>query len=161
MTPAQRAALEALVGREITADEAAQLDTLLDPDNRNDVSIAALLSVGRWRYADTRRMEVGFVGSYPGGPIEGDAVLGTLERHAESQAPTARIVGRALRAMRVEPGLNLGDPSLHAMLDLLAPAVLSVQQVDDIKAMARVPHPVVVREVSRALNVAEGRMHME
>lgn len=161
MTPAQRAALEALVGREITADEAAQLDTLLDPDNRNDVAIAALLSVGRWRYADTRRMEVGFVGTYPGGPIEGDAVLGALELHAESQAPTARIVGRALRALRTEPGLNLGDPALHAMLDLLAPSVLSVQQVDAIKSMARVDDPVAVRDVSRALNVADGRMHME
>ena len=63
--------------------------------------------------------------------------------------------------MRTEPGLNLGDPSLHAMLNLLAPSVLSVQQVDHIKAMARVADPLAVRDVSRALNVAEGRMHME
>lgn len=161
MTPAQQDALQALVGRTLTPAELAQLDPLLADGNRQDVQIAEVLSVGRWRYADTRRMEVGFVGGYPGGPIEGDAVLGALELHAESQAPTARIVGRAVRAMRTEPGLNLGDPALHAMLDVLVPAVLTAEQVAAIKSMARVDDPVPVRDVSRALNVAEGRMHME
>lgn len=158
MTPAQAAALVAVRGYALTLDEAQRIEPLLDPDNRNDTQIAAILSEGRTKFGEVRRMEIGFVGAYPGGPVQGDAVLAKLEAHAESQAPTARIVARALRAMRTEPGLNLGDPALHAMLNLLVPDPLTQAEVDSIVSMGRVPHPVSTSDLSRALNIAEGRM---
>ena len=51
MTPAQQTALEGLIGRPLTAGEISSLDPLLS--NRNDVSIAAILSVGRFRTQPT------------------------------------------------------------------------------------------------------------
>src|SRR5438874_5994248 len=45
MTPDQKAALEGLVGRSLTDEEVTNIQPLLDV--RNDVAIAALLSVGK------------------------------------------------------------------------------------------------------------------
>lgn len=160
MTPAQAQALADVRGYALTPEESQRIEPLLDPNNRNDVQIAAILSEGRTKFGDVRRMEVGFVGTYPGGPIEGDAVLAKLEAHAASNAPTARILSRALRAMGAEPGLNLGDPAVHAMLALLVPAPLTQAEADAIISMGRVPHPVGLTDLSRALNVAEGRMNL-
>lgn len=158
MTPAQAQALADVRGEALTADQAQRIEPLLDPNNRNDTEISAILSEGRTKFGEVRRMEIGFVGSYPGGPAEGDAVLAKLEAHAESAAPTARIVARAMRAMRTEPGLNLGDPALHAMLGLLVPSPLTQAEADAIVSMGRVANPVATADVSRALNIAEGRM---
>lgn len=158
MTPAQAQALADVRGEALTADQVQRIEPLLNPNNRNDTAIAAILSEGHTKFSEVRRMEIGFVGAYPGGPAEGDAVLAKLETHAESAAPTARIVARAMRAMRTEPGLNLGDPALHAMLALLVPSPLTQSEADAIVSMGRVPHPIATADVSRALNIAEGRM---
>lgn len=53
MTPAQLAALEACAGRKLTDDELAQAEPLLDPENRNYVALAALVSTGRTRVLPT------------------------------------------------------------------------------------------------------------
>ena len=47
MAPTQQAALEGLVNRDLSADEITAIDLLLG--DRNDVAIAAILSVGRTR----------------------------------------------------------------------------------------------------------------
>lgn len=158
MTPEQAAALAQVRGEALTQDQAQRIEPLLDADNRQDTQIAAILSEGRTRVAEVRRMEIGFVGAYPDGPAAGDAVLAKLEAHAESAAPTARIVARAIRALRMEPGLNLGDPALHAVLELLVPAPLTVQEAASIISMGTVAAPVSTADVSHALNVAEGRI---
>lgn len=161
MTPEQRAALDALAAPAVlSADQLARIEQLLDPEARNDVAIAQVLSEGRLLVGDVRRMEIGFVGGYPLGPAAGDAVLGNLEAHAETAAPTARMVARALRAMRTEPGLNLGDPALHAILSALVPDPLTEQEAAAIRSMSLVPAPVRYQDVSAALNAAEGRIHM-
>ena len=51
MTPAQQAALEGLVSRALTEDEAIAIDALLT--ERNDVAIAAVLSNGRTKTKPT------------------------------------------------------------------------------------------------------------
>ena len=51
MTPIQQSALEALAGRALTANDVAQIDPLLA--ERDDVAIAAALSIGRTRMQST------------------------------------------------------------------------------------------------------------
>lgn len=160
MTPAQQAALEGVVGRVLTPGEVEQLDQLLDPDNRNDVQIAEILSADRFAYRDTRKVAIGIIGAYPLGPIAADEVLGKLEAHAAADLPLARLVGRALKALDAEPGLNLGDPATQAMLDALVPGVITADEAAALKSISRSADPVDVSDVSRALNLAEGRMHM-
>ena len=47
MTPAQQTALTGLMGRELTQAEIDALSPLLDPNNRNDVAITALINAGQ------------------------------------------------------------------------------------------------------------------
>lgn len=102
MTPSQQAALESVAGRELTTDEATQIDAWL-PTRRDDL-ITDLLSAGRTKYVEARKVEIGIIGAYPGGPLEADALLAKLEAHAAAGQPLSRLVGRALKAMAVEPG---------------------------------------------------------
>lgn len=153
MTPVQQAALEALAGRALTADEATQIDAWL-PTRRDDL-ITDLLSAGRTKYVEARKVEIGIIGAYPGGPLEADALLAKLEAHAAAGQPLSRLVGRALKAMAVEPGLNLGDTATHSMLDALVAAdVITADEAEGIKSIARVDDPIPRDTVSRALNKA-------
>lgn len=151
MTPAQQSALETLVGRSLTADEVASLSTWV-PQRRDDL-ITDLLNTGRVKYAEKRLVEIAVVGAYPGGPVAADALLAKLEAHAAASAPLSRLVGRALKAMAVEPGLNLGDPATHTMLDALVSAsVITAEESAALKFVALVPDPLSRESVSRALN---------
>jgi hypothetical protein len=161
MTPEQQAALEGVVGRALTPQEAEQIEPLLDPDNRNDVQIAAILSAKRWRYGPVRMVEIQIIGAFPLGPLAADAALAKLEQHAASQAATARLVGRAVAAIKTEPGPDFGSTPMHTLLDLLRGAnVLTQQEADAFMALGRMDAPVHLHEVSRALNTAEGRMQL-
>ena len=153
MTPAQQVALEALAGRALTADEASQIDAMTAAGSIG--TIAAMLSAGRTTYATTRKVEIGLIGSHPGGPVAADALLAKLEAYAEAGQPLSRLVGRALKAMAVEPGLNLGDPSTHAMLSaLVAQSVITADEAEGLMDIARVPDPLPRDAISRALNKA-------
>lgn len=155
---AQHDALAALVGRALTDDEAAQVaGHLIDPAGRRDDSIAALLSAGRTKYVTTRKVAIGVVGAYPGGPIAADAVLGKLEAYAQSGAALSRLVGRAMGALSAEPGLDLGDPATHAMLGaLVQSAVIEQSEAAALMSIASVSDPLTTQQVSDALNKAGG-----
>ena len=153
MTPAQQSALEVLIGRALTADEIATIGPSVDA--RRDDLIEAALNAGRTKYAEARKVEIGVIGAYAAGPVAADALLVKLEAYADAGQPLSRLVGRALRAMAVEPGLNLGDPSTHAMLDaLVASSVITASEAENLKAIARVPDPIPRDTISRALNKA-------
>ena len=47
MTPAQQAALVAVAGRALTAEELSTIEPLLAWDNRQDVQIAEVINAGR------------------------------------------------------------------------------------------------------------------
>ena len=153
MTPAQQSALEALAGRALTADEIATIGPSVDA--RRDDLIEAALNAGRTKYAETRKVEIGVIGAYAAGPVAADALLAKLEAYAEAGQSLSRLVGRALKAMATEPGLNLGDTSTHAMLDaLVASSVITASEAENLKAIARVPDPLPRDAISRALNKA-------
>lgn len=152
------AALSALLGRPLTDIESAQAAAhIADPLGRRDDLIAALLSTGRTKYEPTRKVAIGVVGAYPGGPIEADALLGKLEAYAEAAGPFSRLVGRAMTALGAEPGLDLGDPSTHAMLGALVQSgVIEQAEADNLMSIARTADALTVQQVSDALNKAGG-----
>ena len=90
MTPAQKSALEALISPPapqapvaLTAEQIEQIDPLLDPNNRNDVAIAAILSAGRTRPVPTE-IGIGTVLAKLG--EGGGAFLDALERVGQQDA---------------------------------------------------------------------------
>lgn len=155
---AKHAALVALVGRALTDAEVVLIDGhLTDPLGRRDDLIAALLSTGRTQYVTTRKVAIGVVGAYPGGPIEADALLGKLETYAAAAGPLSRLVGRAMAALSAEPGLDLGDPSTHAMLDALVQSgVIEQAEAAHLMSIARTADALTTQQVSDALNKAGG-----
>lgn len=156
MTPAQRAALEGVVRRVLTTDEVEQIDPLLDPDNRNDVQIAATLSVGRTRLAD---IAIGV----------GD-VLNTLRRVGSGGGvflDTLQALGQQDRDLfyvykLLESGrLHINLPSVREGMAQLAQAVPAVApQIEALMGLGIEPDPFEVLAVSDALNRAEGRMQL-
>lgn len=169
MSPEHQAALAELVGRELTEAEIKTLDPLLaDPDDRNDVAAAAVLSVGRTKIVSRDINARGLAAHYPGGPIPAERVLMALEGFAEAALlatdPTTKVMGsmvtRQLRFLDRD-GLDFGSPALRGMVDALVRAkVIDIEQANNLKALAQAPDPVPVADVSRALNLAEGRMHL-
>lgn len=166
MTPEQQAALEALAGRALTADDIAAIDPLL-PTRRDDL-IAARLSTGRvvvqqGATITTRGASAAFpaIGGLPG-PLAFEAAMLALEAFASTQANSeqittkllARAVGRQLQGFQAL-GLDFGSPAMRSMLDTLAGTVLSPEQVAGFKGLAQKPSPLTTNEVSDALNRAE------
>lgn len=160
MTAAERAALESLVGRPLTEAEAAHVGAhLADPDDRRDDLIAAALSEGRTEVRLTRVSEAGLLERWPEGPVGADAFLVKLEAFAESAHPAAGVVRRALKFLGTSDGLDLGAAATHTMLDTLAAgAVIAPAEATAAKALSRHPAPISLDAVSRALNIAQGRM---
>ena len=161
MTPAEREALEALVGRPLTADEAATIDGHIgNDDDRRDDLVAALLSQGRTRYVTTRVSEAGLLERWPTGPVEADAFLAKLEVFAQSGHALAGVVRRALKFLGTPDGLDIGAAATHAMLlqQLAAGGVISSDEAAHAQALSQQAAPVALADVSRALNIAQGRM---
>lgn len=160
MTPEQQTALESLVARALTAEEIAQIDPLLDPDNRNDVAIAGALSVGRTAVVSQFVSERGILERYPHGPVEADALITALEAFGATAHPMASIVRRALKFLAQPEGLDLGSPATQGLIDQLAAGgVLTTTQRDGLRTMATAAAPIDINDLSRALNTAEGRIN--
>jgi len=149
MTPAQQTALEGLIGRPLTAGEISSLDPLLS--NRNDVSIAAILSVGRFRTQPTP-IGIGTVLAVMA-PSGGD-FLNALE----SMGAADSNVKWALKM--IEQGtFDVGHPVTRAQLQAFAGAVPAMSAaIAALLVVAESPDPIQVGAVSDALNIAEGRM---
>lgn len=153
MTPAKLAALEACAGRALTEAEQAQAEPLLDPNNRNDVALAALVSVGRTKVMPTE-IGVGTILATLAG--SGGVFLDTLVQVGESN----RDVYWTMDLIR-QGRLRIDMPATRAGMQALAQAVPAL--ADGIAALLQLgvaPDPVPVLDVSRALNVAEGRMQL-
>lgn len=149
MTPAQKTAIEGLVGRPLAAPETIAIDAMLPI--RNDVSIAAILSVGRTRTQPTP-IGIGTVLAVMA-PSGGD-FLNALESMGAADAN----VKWALKM--IEQGtFDVGHPVTRAQLQAFAGAVPAMSAaIAALMSVAESPDPIQVGAVSDALNIAEGRM---
>lgn len=175
MTPQQQSALEGLVGRALAPGEITQLDILLP--QRNDVAIAALLSVGRVKLHPRMITERGVRGTLS---VIAAANLITLLREAADPANPPTWLPAVLGAagvpqaahyayidsmacaytwLRQDAGIDVGSPAARGMLDLIAlsDSTKFGASVTALKAIAEHPDPIEFNQVSDVLNVAEGR----
>jgi len=118
----------------------------LTPDNRDDVAIAAALSVGRWRY---RHTEAGFGTILSAiGPVDGAALLDTLAAIKATNRPLYWAWYLLERGV-----FDFGTPATQAQMDaLVAAGVLSADNAEKLKALGIEPDPVSVAAVSDELN---------
>lgn len=176
MTPQQKAALESLAGRTLSEGEVAAIDLLLSPGNRNDVAIAAALSVKadgqpRTRVTSRHVTERGVRALEAVLPRSRFALLSTLKSAALATpawlAPTltalqipvedheayADDLASAHGWLLDADGLDIGANGARNMLDLIADAVpAAAPACAAVKKLAEVPDPVSVDAVSEALN---------
>lgn len=149
MTPDQQTALESVVGRTLTTDEIAAIDALLP--ERNDVQIAAILSVGRTRVQSTP-IGIGTVLAVMA-PSGGD-FLNALESLGQTDAN----VKWALKMIE-QATFDVGHPVSRAQLQAFAQAQPTLSPaVAALLAVAEQPDTIHYNAVSDALNVAEGRL---
>lgn len=161
MTPQQRIALEAIAGRALSQTEVEQIDPLLDPNNRNDVAIAAVLSLNADGTPRTRLGSVSTERFQSWAAATG--MRSAIEDTASNAAHPLRSIALTLRDVVVggASGINLGYPGNPEMLQAWVSAgLLSGSHRDALLALAQQPDPVDVNALSRALNVAEGRINM-
>lgn len=155
MTPAQQAALESLVSNRALSDaELTQIEPLLDPDARNDVAIAAILSAGRTKQADVTIGIGDILNTLRGVGSGGGVFLDTLMALGAQDRDLFYVY------KLLEDGkLHINLPNVQEGLQQLAVAVPGLApQIAALGALGIQPDPVQVSAVSRALNVAEGRM---
>lgn len=178
MTPEQKAALETLIGRALTAPEITAIDGHLPAGNA--AAIAAVLGLGPPRIVPRPVSTQGVRGAL--GDVEGErfvrallalqeaaktdavpawltAVLTSMQRPADTHALTLGTLGAALGMLGTDKGIDVGDPTTRAMLDLLAagqqaggPAVADACAA--LKALAVRRDPIDHLDVSRALEGA-------
>lgn len=160
MTPEVITALQALVGRALTTDEQAALAPLVAV--RNDVGIAALLSVGRVRIESRMLSERGVLSAL--GSQDGDVMLTALEAITSPESLPVPLRGnygairRAVSWLKGD-GVDVGDPLTRGLLDALAATgVIQAASAAAIKRLAERPDPMPFGAVSDALNKAQGLM---
>lgn len=173
MTPQQNEALEALIGRALTAEQATQIDPLLHPDNRNDAAIAAILSQGR-AVSDpaTKFTSLGIAERFPAlnglpGPLAAEMVLQKLEGFAAAAGQSAdaatKLLGNATARQMghlTGGGMAIGSPAIAQMLAVIVSAgAMSQAEADALTSVASKPDPIDINTLSRALNTAEGRVN--
>lgn len=167
MTPAHKTALEGLIARALTAPEVDAITPLLaNPDDRNDVAVAAVLSAGRVRLQSRMIGERGIMAAL--GTVEGEACLAAFEAFAATTLPAEHPlkahhagIKRMLSWLKTDAGLDIGTPQAGQLLGIMAQlGILEGAWVVTIMALAQVADPIAVADVSRALNAAEGRMQL-
>lgn len=80
--------------------------------------------------------ERGILESYPGGPLEADAVLTKLETFSLSAHPLASIVKRALKFLSQPDGLDIGSAATQGMLTQLGSGVITAEEATKLKNLA-------------------------
>lgn len=168
MTPAQKDALEGIVGRPLTADEVASIDLWL-PGRRDDL-IANALSTGRKRVTSTRITERGVralnvlprarfalldcLRSAQGAPPDWlSPSLAALGVPVEDHPAYADDLASAWRWLLSADGLDVGNAAARSMLDLIAANVpASALACAAVKALAEADDPINTGAVSDALN---------
>ncbi len=160
MTPAQQAALEALVGRALTQDEAEQITPLVAAGATQ--AIADILSVDRTEVHSRMTTAQGIAELMPGGPLVAEAVLLKLEAARDSMLASAdantRVMGSLLRrqlAFLAGDGLDFGSAALRGMLDSFgALGILTAGEVTGLKSIGVRPAPISHTQVGGALTGA-------
>lgn len=153
MTPTQKSAIETVAGRAITNDEVTALDPLLDPDNRNDVAIADILSVGRTRPVPTE-IGIGTVLARLG--ADGGAWLDALDTVGLQDANV-----RWSMVLIRDGRFRIDMAESRAAMQTLATNVPELAAgIAALLTLGVEPDPVPLVEVSRALNIAEGRVNL-
>ena len=151
MTPAQKTALETVAGRALTDAEVTALDPLLDPNNRNDVEIARIISNGRVKYEPTQigpGTIIAVMGDAGGQFLDDVTALGQSDRN----------VYWGMDAVR-RGAFDLSVPLARGMLAALQTKLPAhAQNLSKLLAAFAQPDNVPVNSVSDALNKAEGRM---
>lgn len=163
MKPEQKLALEGIVGAALTDEQVAAIEPLLDPENRNDVQIAAALSVGRVKLLERFISERGVIALL--GTRDGDAFLRALEDFGTAMLPAEHPlkadqagIRRVIGWLRTEAGVDLGVPASQMLLGALgATGVVNAAHAAQVAALAQVADPISYNAVSTALNLAEGR----
>lgn len=159
MTEAQRAALEALIGRALTEQELAAIEPYIsDPDNRNDVAIAAVLSQGRTKIVPHLMTDRGVIGAL--GTIDGEAFIVALESVVATDLPEEHPlkphqagIKRMLAWLERDPGLDIGSPRTQALLAMMGQGgALDEDLALTVARLAERPDPLSVSAVSDALN---------
>lgn len=145
MTPAQKTALENLVGRSLSAQEESDIDVFL-PD-RNDVAIAAILSAGRVK---SNKREIG-----NGTVLE---VLGIPSANYLLDAVNTDTNFRYVKPLLEQGRLMIGTSLVRATIKSLVPSVITAEQADALCSLGLDSDPIHYNRVSDVLNVAEGRM---
>lgn len=153
MTPAQQAALKGIAGRELTQQEIEQIDPLLGPNNRNDVAIAALLSAGRTRPVHTE-IGIGTILAKLG--ASGGAWLDALDAmgQQDSNVKWSMVLIRDGR-------FRIDMAEARAAMQTLATNVPGLAAgIAALLTLGVEPDPLPVTDVSRELNIAEGRVNL-
>ena len=149
MNQAQQSALEGLISRSLSGDEIAAIDLLLP--ERNDVTIAAILSTGRVK---TQPTPIGIGTVLAVMAPSGGEFLNALE----SMGATDANVKWALKMIE-QSTFDVGHPVTRAQLDSFAgKAPEMAAAVGALLAVAEVSDPIHYNAVSDALNIAEGRV---
>lgn len=179
MTPEQRAALESCAGRALEQHEADQAEAFLDPDNRNDVALADLCTQWRGERFEERRVTELGIRDLPISPRHRHALLQVLRESAQA---TPSWFDAAMEALSVPvedrdgladdlraalqwlhpgaEGISVGAIGTRTMLKVIAQAVPAAEPACAALLALAKPASVHVPEVSKALNAAEGRIHM-
>ncbi len=162
MTPAQQAALEALVGRVLTGDEITQITPLVAAGATQ--AIADALGAGPVQIAPRNTSARGLAQMVPGGPIAAEVVLLKLEGARDAMLASAdqqqQVLGsllrRQLRFLDGDEGLDFGSPALRGMLDQFAQlGILTTDEVAGLKAIAESSPPITHTQVGAALQGGE------
>jgi hypothetical protein len=179
MTPAQKAALEALAGRALSADQIAAINPLLPV--RNDVAIAAALSVGRRALISHKVSARGIREALT--VSQAGRLLRLFKSTADAYVTDPTIVPAWLTAVLDKAnvpvdehldyfdmaacahewlqgdGIDMGATKPRSFLDLIAlsdPATFGTT-VTTLKSLGECDDPIPFNKVSDVLNVAEGR----
>lgn len=123
---------------------------------RDDNGMAAALSVGRTRLAETMLTERGVMAAL--GIVDGEATLAALEAFAASTPSDPQLaavhpgIKRMLGWLKTT-GVDVGNALTQSLLDLLASnAVLAPTAATKLKGLAVVPAPVSAEQVSEAID---------
>ena len=149
MAPTQQAALEGLVNRDLSADEITAIDLLLG--DRNDVAIAAILSVGRTRI-ESKQIGRGTILAVMA-PM-GGLFLGTLRDIGDTRPRTIASANVAEVVGLIDRGeFDIGMEASRVQLQLFASANADIAPgIAALLALPVVPDPLSVAAVSAILN---------
>lgn len=154
MTDAERAALEALVQRPLTADEDAEISAWIANDNdRRDDMVAEVLSRGRTVVGDVSpRAFAAWVAR--------TGLRAAIEDHCAEKTSSLRSIALTLRdVLANDMPISMATADNLSMVGAWVQAgELTSAQRDELIAMATAAAPITLAQVSRALNIAQGRM---